>query len=95
MKKDITYTISGNEEILCINEIHGEQVKHHSNGVYFLMDEPDNEEVKSMTFFGQTRECFDLVESMEKGEKRQIEFNGYNFEVMVREIHEGGLFKSS
>ena len=25
----------------------------------------------------------------------EIEFNGYNFEVVVRDVHEGGLFKSS
>lgn len=94
MKTDITYLLrTDNREITCIDEVTEDGVIHHSNGVYFLMDNPNDEEVRIMEGFGQSVQCVELVKSMKKDEKQIMELSGHLIEIIIKDIHEGGLFQ--
>ena len=93
MKTDIIYTItSKHNEFMCIDEIKDDDVVHHTNGGLYLMDNPNDRELKSMISYSNTNECLEIIKNMKENESENITFNGYNFTITVKSISEGGLF---
>lgn len=95
MKTDIIYTIkSENNEFKCIDEMmDNNEVIHHTNGGLFLMDNPNDTELKSMISFSNTNQCSNTIKNLKENESKNITFNGYDFTIIVKGIREGGFFK--
>lgn len=98
MKKyDIFYTITTKEakkKIVCIDEFFDDgKVNHHTDGIYYLMDNPKDKEIRLMNEFSGTERCQELVQNLKKDEKYQLNLNGYEFNITVNDVSQGGFLK--